>query len=657
MRRSLFRVAGSMLWLGLLAACSLTQSLDGYSGGEGGVSCGAGEKECAGTCRSTRDPLFGCGSAACTPCAFTHAGVAGCDNAGACVLGPCANGFADCDGVVANGCEVETDTDPGHCGACAKDCGSVASGVTACQGGVCQVRTCTAPLANCDGKFESGCAVDTSSDVAHCGSCATPCPTLAGTTFTCASSACKVSACADALIDCNGVVSDGCECGAPHAVAKCVVPGSDAGVNSDAGSVADAGDAGDTSAEAGGSTAPGACVMSGECQPGFANCNGNLAGDGCETALLTDKTNCGACGWSCNGVECGGGYCTPTSIIGTQPNPGQLAIDRFYAYWTNYGVGSVPGSVYSVQKDGTNPVPIAGGVSDPNEQEAWGVAASDYDSHVYWTTFDKLANSHIGRQLKAGGGAPTRIPFPLVNGQPGGKARALAVDIDTSGVGFVYWATFDTNILYRLPLPSFSGTPEIVAQGEPYVRGPNNIVADGGAIYWTNEGTPGSGATTANTGSVVSMTKPVTDGGAPVFTTLVVNANAPRGIAVDAGNVFFTDSGYQSTQSGKVRRILKTGASQTPVDLVTGLGNTRELALCHASLPTDCTTDKWVYFTSYTDGTVQRVLKDGTKVQTLATGQNFPIGIAVDDAAVFWANYGTKATPNGTIARLPKPKN
>ena len=42
---------------------------------------------------------------------------------------------------------------------------------------------------------------------------------------------------------------------------------------------------------------------------------------------------------------------------------------------------------------------------------------------------------------------------------------------------------------------------------------------------------------------------------------------------------------------------------------------------------------------------------------TLATGQNFPIGIAVDDAAVFWANFGTKATPNGTIARLPKPKN
>ena len=315
MRRSLFRVAGSVLWLGLLAACSLTQSLDGYSGGTDGVSCGTGEKECGGTCRSVRDQLFGCGGATCTPCAFTHAGVAGCDNAGACVLGPCANGFADCDGVVANGCEVETDTDPAHCGSCAKDCGSVASGVTACQGGVCQVRTCTAPLANCDGKFESGCAVDTSSDVAHCGACTTPCPTLAGTTFTCASSACKVSACADALIDCNGVVSDGCECGAPHAVAKCVVASADAGVSSDAGAVEDAGDGG---MEAGGSAAPGTCVMSGDCKPGYANCNGNLAGDGCEITLASDKMNCGACGWNCNGVECSGGYCTPASIIDAQ---------------------------------------------------------------------------------------------------------------------------------------------------------------------------------------------------------------------------------------------------------------------------------------------------------------------------------------------------
>ncbi len=644
MRRALLRFTGSALWVVLLASCSLTQSLDGYSDGVAdagtSASCAAGEKLCGDACRQVRDPLFGCGAPSCAPCAFANAGNAGCDTAGKCVLGACAKGFADCDGVSANGCEVDIDSSPTHCGSCGKDCGAKSGGVTGCVAGECKLVTCTAPLANCDGKLESGCAVDTSSDVAHCGACNTPCPAPAAShaTYACASSTCEVAACSAPFLDCNGAPADGCECGAPHAIAKCAATG-----GADAGGAPDAG----ASTDDAGSAKGGTCLLTGACQPGFADCNGDVSTDGCEVDLLGDAANCGSCGWSCNGVGCAAGFCTPASISDGQANPGQITLDRFYAYWTNYGAGNVPGSVFSVQKDGSNPLPIAGGVADPHEQQAWGIAASDLDAHVYWTTFDKLAASHIGRQLKTGG-TPTRVAFA-------GKARAIALDVDTNGAGFVYWATFDTNILYRLAVPAFSGTPEILAEGEPYVRGPNNIVADGDAIYWTNEGTPVAGGTTANTGSVVSMTKAGPDGGAPVFTTLVANANAPRGIALDASNVYFAESGLQTTQTGKVRRVAKVGASQTPLDLVSGLGNTRELALCKPSVAGDCAKDEWVYFSSFVDGTIQRVTKDGARVQTLATGQNHPIGVAVDDTAIFWASYGATTTANGAIMRLPKP--
>lgn len=48
----------------------------------------------------------------------------------------CPPGFADCDGVSANGCEVDTRTSVDHCGACKRECG----GSSSCQQGECSVE-------------------------------------------------------------------------------------------------------------------------------------------------------------------------------------------------------------------------------------------------------------------------------------------------------------------------------------------------------------------------------------------------------------------------------------------------------------------------------------------------------------------------------------
>jgi hypothetical protein len=46
----------------------------------------------------------------------------------------CNTGYADCNGVPSDGCEVDTTTDPAHCGGCGTACAPGHS----CAAGMCQ---------------------------------------------------------------------------------------------------------------------------------------------------------------------------------------------------------------------------------------------------------------------------------------------------------------------------------------------------------------------------------------------------------------------------------------------------------------------------------------------------------------------------------------
>jgi hypothetical protein len=54
-------------------------------------------------------------------------------------------------------------------------------------------------------------------------------------------------------------------------------------------------------------SAGGRCV--GACNGGFADCNGDKRGDGCEVDLRSDPENCGGCGQTCPGTRCLDGTC------------------------------------------------------------------------------------------------------------------------------------------------------------------------------------------------------------------------------------------------------------------------------------------------------------------------------------------------------------
>src|SRR5262249_39531164 len=121
----------------------------------------------------TTDPsnCGGCGAV----CAFAHAG-APCVG-GACVLGACAAGFSDCDGIAADGCEYPNTgftTDPNNCGSCGHKC---ATGLT-CQGGSCVATTCPAGFSDCDGLPANGCEYNNggfTTDPNNCGACNVHC--------------------------------------------------------------------------------------------------------------------------------------------------------------------------------------------------------------------------------------------------------------------------------------------------------------------------------------------------------------------------------------------------------------------------------------------------------------------------------------------------
>ncbi len=137
--------------------------------------------------------------------------------------------WADCDGDYATGCEVNTKTNRLRCGGClaeqggsGEDCslqeGMQHVAVTSCVDGACGVANCEAGWVDCDGVFANGCEVNTETDEANCGGCAEAggavCAPKPHTPSECTAGSCDYS-CDVGWSDRNGdrydALSDGCE--------------------------------------------------------------------------------------------------------------------------------------------------------------------------------------------------------------------------------------------------------------------------------------------------------------------------------------------------------------------------------------------------------------------------------------------------------------
>lgn len=86
----------------------------------------------------------------------------------------CDEGFASCDQDPRNGCETPIGTDV-NCDGCGDRC-DVDHGKGACVGGSCRVLSCAPSFANCNGVVDDGCEADLRVEPRHCGACGAACP-------------------------------------------------------------------------------------------------------------------------------------------------------------------------------------------------------------------------------------------------------------------------------------------------------------------------------------------------------------------------------------------------------------------------------------------------------------------------------------------------
>lgn len=261
--------------------------------------------------------------------------------AGNCVVGTCFFGFSNCDGIMANGCEVNIVTDNSNCGVCGNVC-SFANATSACVNAACSLVACNSGFGNCDGNPSNGCEINLNTSVNNCGSCGNVC-NLANATASCSGGSCAVASCNGGFANCDGNPANGCErnlmtdannCGACGIVCQPINTASNSCVGGICTPVClsnfrNCDGNGQNGCEINITNNPNHCgncnnvcsmpnaipaCVSGSCtiaacNTGFANCDGN-AGNGCEANVNTSTQHCGGCNRPCAvGQSCVNGVC------------------------------------------------------------------------------------------------------------------------------------------------------------------------------------------------------------------------------------------------------------------------------------------------------------------------------------------------------------
>lgn len=262
------------------------------------ASCAEGYRDCNGLASdgcevNITTSLDHCGK--CGDSCYPSSGVGQCTS-GLCIITSCTEGYADCDGNAANGCEVHLKTDVQNCGKCASVCSS-AHGSPSCSAGACKLA-CASGYGDCNNSVADGCETNTTADALNCGSCSKTCAP-ANATGSCVNSACIIASCSSGFGNCDNAYDNGCEINLPTNANFC---GSCTTSCNDDGGAA--------------TCASGTCGIT--CDDNYANCDKNLA-NGCEINTNADTSNCGSCGNVCGtAIGCTAGQCeTPCTGICT----------------------------------------------------------------------------------------------------------------------------------------------------------------------------------------------------------------------------------------------------------------------------------------------------------------------------------------------------
>ena len=420
---------------------------EGGSGGEPPITCPAGTKLCGEDCVGIDNPATGCADPSCDACAIPNAQSICFD--GACAAGDCLNGYRNCDGSVATGCEVHIAADLDNCGDCGAGCSYLNAGAT-CMTGLCTMGTCNVGFDDCDSDTDTGCEINVAYDPDNCMTCTNMCPDGGGTAV-CNNGSCEVSSCIPPLADCDADPSD-CETNTDTSNLHCSFCNNPCQLT-------------DAVAQCSGGT----CTLV-SCVSGKGNCDGNDF-NGCETNVLVSGTHCGRCDHGCLGGVCVDGECQPVQIDGDAV--GQIVLSDNMLYFASHD------GARSVGVQDANASTIVDGL-EPME----GIAVDGV--YVYMSSFD---SGQIFRAARIGGG-----PEVVANAQ-----QPWEIDVDDTHLYFTQF-TAATGGVYRVPLDAGVIEPEQVVSGS---RGSGLLVAPGRLVF--TERNSLDGAITASIGGVRSQ--------------------------------------------------------------------------------------------------------------------------------------------------------
>jgi hypothetical protein len=341
--------------------------------------------------------------------------------------------------------------------------------------------------------------------------------------------------------------------------------------------------------------------------------------------------------------------------------PSGLAVDCANVYWINLGTPPPPtgekpvgpytdGQVMKCAISGCNnhPTALASGRQQSLTRGAPLPIALDATS-VYWNDATPLSSdpagyAHLFKCFLGG-----------CNGAPTGLASGFAYGLSVAGSN-AYWTTYDSTQIMGCQLSSCARSTVLasLASNEP----PTGIAVDATNIYWAVQ--LGGVMKCAINGCRSSLTSLVTGlrdptpgvtppGGGPSSAVSELGQ-----IAVDGESVYFVDS--YGSGLGRILKCAKNGCNNSPTTLASDLNGAVGIAVDAANVYWTETGNNVVAGQTVTGvGRVAKCAIGGCNDSptVVAAHQDGPTGIAVDAKHVYWATYGGNGT-DGKISVAAK---